>query len=59
MPEEDKKILKYNHKDKSLKTPFTSYADLECLLERSNLVKTIPKNLILREKLSTSLQVTH
>ena len=59
MPEEDKKILKYNHKDKSLKTPFISYADLEFLLERSNLVKTIPKNLILREKLSTSLQVTH
>ena len=39
MPIEDNNKLKYNHlekkiiiKEKSLKTPFTIYADLECLL---------------------------
>ena len=31
MPTEDN-ILKYNHGEKSLKVPFTIYADLECLL---------------------------
>ena len=28
MPEEDSKILKYNHREKSMKVPFTIYADL-------------------------------
>ena len=32
MPEEDKKMLKYNHGEKPLKAPFTVYADFECLL---------------------------
>ena len=32
IPNEDNKILKYNHGEKSLKAPFTIYADLECLL---------------------------
>ena len=32
MPKEGKKILKYNHREKSLKVPFIMYADLECLL---------------------------
>ena len=27
MPEEDNKILKYNHGEKSVKVPFTIYAD--------------------------------
>ena len=38
MPEEDNKnikiILKYNQGKKSLKVPFTVYADLESLLEK-------------------------
>ena len=34
MPKEDKKILKYNYGEKSLKIPFTINADMECLLER-------------------------
>ena len=33
MPNEDNKILKYNHGEKSLKSPFMIYAELECLLE--------------------------
>ena len=34
MPTKDNKILKYNHRGKSLKAPFTIYADLECLLPK-------------------------
>ena len=34
MPKEDEKILKDNHREKSLKVPFTIYADLECLLPK-------------------------
>ena len=32
MPTKFNKILKYNHGEKSLKTPFVIYAGLECLL---------------------------
>ena len=32
MPTKNNKTLKYNHREKSLKVPFTIYADLECLL---------------------------
>ena len=32
IPTEDNNTLKYNHGEKSLKVPFTIYADLECLL---------------------------
>ena len=34
--EEDNKILKYNQGEKSVKVPFTIYADLESLLENMN-----------------------
>ena len=47
MPEEDNKILKYNHREKSMKVSFTIYADLECLLEKTNTCHNNP------EKLST------
>ena len=36
MPNEDNKILKYNHGKKSMKATFIIYADLESLLEKSN-----------------------
>ena len=36
MPNEDNKILKYNHGEKSMKAPFIIYADLEPLLEKMN-----------------------
>ena len=35
-------ILKYNHGDKSLKTPFVIYADLECLLLRQQSCQNNP-----------------
>ena len=34
MPNEDNKILKYNHEENSIKLPFIIYADLECLFEK-------------------------
>ena len=34
MPTKLNKTLKYNHEEKSLKTPFVIYADLECLLTK-------------------------
>ena len=37
MPDEDNKILKYNHREKSMRVPFIIYADLECLLEKMHL----------------------
>ena len=36
MPNEDNKILKYNHGEKSMTAPFIIYADLESLLEKMN-----------------------
>ena len=41
MPDEDKKILKYNPGEKSIKVPHIIYADLECLLEK---IDTYPNN---------------
>ena len=34
MPNEDNKIIKYNQGEKSIKSPFIIYGDLECLLEK-------------------------
>ena len=34
MPDEDNKILKYSHREKSVKAPFMICADFECLLEK-------------------------
>ena len=39
MPNEDNKILKYNHGEKSFKVPAIIYADLEYLLEKMRLCK--------------------
>ena len=44
MPNEDNKIIKYNKGEKSVKSPFIIYADLECLLEKKILAKIILKN---------------
>ena len=37
MPTKDNNIIKYNHGEKSVKVPFTIYADLECLLEKMSI----------------------
>ena len=41
--EEDNKILKYNHGEKSMKLPFIIYADLESLLEKMNTCHNNPE----------------
>ena len=43
IPNEDKKILKYNSGEKSLKAPFTIYADLERILEKISTCQNDPK----------------
>ena len=43
MPEKDNKILKYNHGEKSMGTPFVICADLECLLEKMNSCRNNPE----------------
>ena len=43
MPEEDNRILKYNYGEKSLRTQFTIYADLECSLEKMSTYHNDPE----------------
>ena len=43
MSDEENKILKYNHGEKSLKAPFMIYADLECLLEKMHSCQNNPE----------------
>ena len=43
MPEENIKILKYNHGEKSMRAPFVIYADLECLLEKMSTCHNNPE----------------
>ena len=44
MPPEDTKILEFNQYQKSDKTPFVIYADLECLIEKTDGCKNNPEN---------------
>ena len=43
IPTKDNKTLRYNHGEKSLKAPFTIYADLECLLIKEQSCQNSPK----------------
>ena len=43
MPREDNKVLKYSQGEKSMKVPFIIYADLECLLEKTNICHNNPE----------------
>ena len=42
MPIECNNTIKYNHGEKSIKIPFTIYADLECLLEKMSTFQNDP-----------------
>ena len=42
MPTKDNNIIKYNHGEKSIKMPFTIYADLEYLLEKLDTCENDP-----------------
>ena len=59
MPDEDSKILKYNHEDKSLKAPFMIYADLECQLEKMHSCQNDLEKSYAEKKLNIRLLVTH
>ena len=43
MPNEGNKILKYIYGEKSLKVPFMTYVDLECLLEKIHSCQNNPE----------------
>ena len=42
MPTKDNNIIKYNQEEKSIKSPFAVYADLECLLEKMSTCQNNP-----------------
>ena len=42
MPSEETKILEFNQNQKSDKTPFTIYADFECIIEKISGCKNKP-----------------
>ena len=44
MPNEDNKILKYNHGEKSMRALYIIYADLSLCLKKWTLVMIIQKN---------------
>ena len=50
MPEENNKILIYNHGEKSMKHPFIIYADLSVYLKNGHLSKLPPKILYRKKK---------
>ena len=43
MPKEDNEVLKFNHREKSMKVPFIIYSDLESLLENMSACHNNPK----------------
>ena len=59
MPNEDKKILKYNQGKKSLKAPFMIYADLEYLLEKIHSCQDNLEKFYTEKKLRIRLLITH
>ena len=42
MPIKGNNTIKYNHGEESIKIPFTTYADLECLLEKMSACQNDP-----------------
>ena len=59
MPNEGKKILKYNYGENSSKVPLIIHADLECLHEKIHSCQNYPEKSFTEKKLSIRLQVTH
>ena len=58
-PDEDNKILKYNHGEKSMRVPFIIYTDLECLLEKMHSCQNNPEKSYTENKLSIRLLAIH
>ena len=43
MPKEDNKILKYNYGEKSMKSPFIIFSDLESILKKTSTCHNNPE----------------
>ena len=59
MPTQFNKTLKYNYGEKSLRTPFVIYADLECLLLKQQSCQNNPNESYTKEKLYMNHVVMH
>ena len=60
MPNDNSKILKYNHGEKSMRAPFVIYADFGYLLEEMHSCQNNPENIFTqRQKFCIHLLVTH
>ena len=44
MPSEDTKILEFNQNQVSVKAPIITFADLQCIIEKTNGCKNNPEN---------------
>ena len=44
MPSEDTKILEFNQNQISVKAPIITFADLQCIIEKTNGCKNNPEN---------------
>ena len=51
MPNDNNKILKYKHGEKSMRTPFVTYADLECLLEKMHSCQNNPEKYYIEKRI--------
>ena len=51
MPNDNNKILKYNHGEKSMRAPFVIYADLECLVEKMHSCQNNPEKFYTQKKI--------
>ena len=59
MPNEENKILKYNHRENSSKPPFMIMLTYSVCLKKCTHVKIILQNLIHRKKLSIRIPAIH
>ena len=57
MPDEDNKILKYNHQEKSMEAPFIIYTDLEFLLKKMHSCQNSSEKSYAEKKLCIKLLV--
>ena len=51
MPNDNNKILKYKYGEKSMRAPFVTYADLECLLEKMHSCQNNPEKSYIEKRI--------
>ena len=57
MPTKDNNIIKYNQAEKSIKMPFTTYADLECLLEKMSIHHCVTHYLLIVHSMNQNINL--